>query len=1148
MFSWSFDKRRAFLRLFWLFLFILLFVILVTSSVPSQAASTTLVISEVMYDPTTAEPANEWIEVYNLSASTIDLTNYKIGDEETSGGGEGMFLFPAGSTIAPNQVIIIANQAPAFNTAYGFNPDYELLASDPAVPDMSRYNAWAGGNVGLSNSGDEVLLLDPSDTLVDSLSWGSSNWAFNPDAPDVSADHTLERDPADVDTDTAADWVDQATPDPGNVNGGATPTDTPTSPPPTVTPTVTNTPPAGCGKTSSYTAVWEIQGNGHTSPLDGTTVNNVRGIVTADFQAGTGGPQEPRGFFIQAHETDCDPATSDGILVYASSTIHNINVGDLVEIDNSSVSEYQGFSAFIWELTVTELVCTSACTVTTLQSNYGLPAPEEYDPPADELSALAYNEAREGMLMQVTVDTTVIAPINAFNEFVVVRGANQDRLHHDSTDDGRAIMVDGDGVASANCGADGFGYIKTFDAVGYNPAGNSVIYGPLNYNFNFYKIQQDDDTYCISHTPGDDSSYDPADNPAPAGDTNTLTIASLNAWNFFDTNDDPNKSDPIPTTTEYDRKSLKRANAICDANGLNRPHIIGLQEVENDTVLQKLVNDIATICGETYNYHTLAAPDNRSIEVAYLTRADVVTVLDFNDRQGCSATDWSISYQPGDHPPDITCSGATPHYLFNRPPLHLEAQITLAGSTQTLHIFANHFKSKLPSASCAITDCTDRRVAQAQHVDTLVDDLLLSDPNANIIVMGDLNDYYNSDPLDVLDQTNGVLYNVWADLAGPPSTGQGTIARYSYIHNASSQTLDHLLVSSALNQLSRTVSPRHLNVDWPGSHVDDNTMFRASDHDFLLVAFDFASGTPPTPTPTNTPVPPTATPTPTATNTPTPTATNTPTPTPTNTPTPTPTPTSGDILYLSSTSGGNAGGVSFADEDILEYDLTTGTWAMYFDGSDVGLGGNSSADVDAFTFLNDDTILLSFSGAPNITGVGTVDDSDIVQFTPTSLGTTTAGTFSLFFDGSDVGLATNSEDIDAIGVAPDGRLIISTIGAHNALGVAGSDEDFLIFTATSFGDNTSGTWETYFDGSDVDLGGVSTEDIYGGWVDSLTNNIYLTARDAYSVPGVSGDRDDIFICTPGSLGVNTTCTYSLFWDGDLFGFGNEIIDGLFILR
>ncbi len=1172
-------------KLIWLLpLAIFLFILAGTSA---RAASNTMVISEVLYDPTTAEPDGEWVELYNMSGLTIDLSVYKVGDEETSGGGEGMFQFPAGASIAPGQVIVIAENAAAFATNYGFSPDYEFTANDAGVPDMVKYTAWAGGNIGLGNSGDEILLLDGTDTLVDSVSWGSSNWAFNPDAPDVAAGHSLERNPADADTDTAVDWLNQSVPAPGSVVlSGPTPTPilpTFTPPPgPTATPAPpTPTPDPSCGKSSVYTATWEIQGSGAISPLDGLTVNNVRGIVTADFQAGTGGPQEPRGFFIQAHEPDCDAATSDGLLVYSSTSAKTFNVGDLVELDGGSVSEYQGPASFTWESTVTELVCTASCTATIVQAGYGLPIAEEYAPPADDVAAEAYNEAREGMLMQVTTDSTVIGAANQYNEFIVRRGLNQDRLHRDDAQHGDLIMVDGDGYAAANCGTDGFGYIKTFDTVNYNPGGGNAIYGPLNYNFNLYKIQQDDDTYCIGHTAGNDASYSPISNPPPAADANTLTVASMNAWNFFDTNNDPNKSDPIPTQADYDQHSLKLSAAVCDPNGLNRPLIVGMQEVENDTVLQKLVGDIANNCGETYNYHTLAGPDGRSIEVAFLTRADRVTVLSVNDRQGCSATNWGISYQPNDHPADVTCSGGTPYYLFNRPPLELQAQITLGGNVETVTVIANHFKSKLTSASCAISDCTDRRVEQAQHVDNLVDGILAGDPNANIIVLGDLNDYYNSDPLDALDPTFGVLTNVWADLAGPPSTGQGTIARYSYIHDGVAQTLDHMLVSAAMNARARVVSPRHVNVDWPGSHLLDNSMYRASDHDFLLAGFDFtgvaptatpipptatplpptatpipptatpipptATPLPPTATPlppTATPIPPTATPLPpTATPIP-PTATAVP-PTPTPIP-PTPTPPpAADVVYVSSTSGGNISGVAFKDEDILAYDTGTGSWSLYFDGSDVGIGGT---DIDAFAIQADGSILMSFNSATfSVPGVGTMEDSDIFRFVPTSLGANTAGSFEWYFDGSDVGLTTNGEDVDGMAVLSDGRIIVSLLGSFSVNGASGKDEDLIAFTPSALGAATSGTWAMYFDGSDVALANASSEDVWGTWADA-NGDIYLSTKGAFSVTGASGNGADIFTCGAPTTGSATSCTFSLYWEGSLNGFGGEIADGIHIGR
>ncbi|MEZ4771002.1 MAG: hypothetical protein R2844_21610 [Caldilineales bacterium] len=296
------------------------------------------------------------------------------------------------------------------------------------------------------------------------------------------------------------------------------------------------------------------------------------------------------------------------------------------------------------------------------------------------------------------------------------------------------------------------------------------------------------------------------------------------------------------------------------------------------------------------------------------------------------------------------------------------------------------------------------------------------------------------------------------------------------------------------------------------------------------------------PTATDTPVPPTNTPIPpTATNTPVPpTATNTPVP-----PTPTSTPVSaGDVIYVSSTTNGNSGGVAYNDEDIVAYDTSTGTWSMYFDGSDVGITG----DVNAFAFMPDGSILMSLDVATSITGLGSVDDSDIIRFTPTSLGTNTAGTFSWYFDGSDVGLTTNSEDIDTVGFAPDGQLIISTVGSFSVNGVSGNDEDLVAFSQSSLGATTSGTWSLYFDGSDVGLNNASTEEINGAWIDPANNDLYLTVLGAFSVPGLSGDGADIFICAPGSLGSTTSCTYRSYWDGSANGFAGEIADGVRIVK
>lgn len=248
-------------------------------------------------------------------------------------------------------------------------------------------------------------------------------------------------------------------------------------------------------------------------------------------------------------------------------------------------------------------------------------------------------------------------------------------------------------------------------------------------------------------------------------------------------------------------------------------------------------------------------------------------------------------------------------------------------------------------------------------------------------------------------------------------------------------------------------------------------------------------------------------------------------------------------LYVSSTTSGAAGGVSFQDEDILNYDVTTGVWRLYMDGSDVGL---ATVDVDAFTFLPDGSLLLSFDASFDLSDLGTVDDSDIVQFTPTQLGPATSGDFTLYFDGSDVDLTTDAEDIDAFALTPDGQLVVSTLGTAvvNGVGLTAVDEDLMLFDAVSLGEATAGSWSIYFDGSDADLSALD-EDIWGTWIDEATGDVYLSTQGAFSVPGLEGDGADIFVCHPLSLGDVTLCVYDLlpYWDGSAHGFAGEILDG-----
>ena len=252
------------------------------------------------------------------------------------------------------------------------------------------------------------------------------------------------------------------------------------------------------------------------------------------------------------------------------------------------------------------------------------------------------------------------------------------------------------------------------------------------------------------------------------------------------------------------------------------------------------------------------------------------------------------------------------------------------------------------------------------------------------------------------------------------------------------------------------------------------------------------------------------------------------------------------VVYVSSTTSGNVDGVWFADEDILAYGTVSDSWERYFDGSDVGLRYN---DVNAFHIADDGTILMALKKPQRVGGFW-ADDSDVIAFSPTSLGKHTAGTFEKVFDGSDVGLSTDAEEIDALAVTPDGRLLLSTSGSlkvpRSGGGTLwGADEDLIVFNAESFGTSTAGSFERYFDGSDVGLRN-SSEDVWGAWVDPFSGDIAITTKANYWVPGLNGDKEDIIVFSPDSLGYQTAGTFFPGWDGDEHGLSGEYLDGLFV--
>jgi len=205
-------------------------------------------------------------------------------------------------------------------------------------------------------------------------------------------------------------------------------------------------------------------------------------------------------------------------------------------------------------------------------------------------------------------------------------------------------------------------------------------------------------------------------------------------------------------------------------------------------------------------------------------------------------------------------------------------------------------------------------------------------------------------------------------------------------------------------------------------------------------------------------------------------------------------------------------GLDVKNDDIVAYDGHQ--FAKFFDGSDVGL---SDLEIDAFAMMNDSQLLISFSqeftvdadhALPGMSG--TVDDSDVLLFDANSLGEITRGVFSMYLDGSKVGLDTDEADIDALAVLPDGRMIISTVGNVTVHGIDARDEDLLALSPRQTGLPTESDWKVYFDGSDAELATESSEDIDAVAIDGA-GNILLSTRGDFAVGTVKGSAADVVV-------------------------------------
>jgi predicted extracellular nuclease len=557
-----------------------------------------------------------------------------------------------------------------------------------------------------------------------------------------------------------------------------------------------------------------IQGDGESSPLEGTEVTTPGNVITAIG---------PEGFFIQtpAGSDDGDPNTSEGIYVALGSPYGGY-VGEEVDV-TGTVAEFYGFTQLEGPFAI--LPSGPLVLPTPVVFDAATPSPD----PTTPSCALEY-ECYEGML--VSAAGLVVGPTQTFGtdptaEFFAIATAGPQPFREIGAEypgmiglpptvpifDGNPEIfeVDPDKLGLPNMTA--------------KPGDTYLVSGPLGYEFSGWEIWAWDQ---LAITPGA-SVVEPV-RPAGPGE---MTVASLNMYRHYDDIDDPLTQDDIVPTDEFQRRQTKFRRYILDV--LRAPDILGVQEVENLAVLSALAADIESADPTViYSAHLVPGNNGFGMNVGYLVRDTVqsvtVTQLGFDD----ILVGWGYK-------------------LFDHPPLLVQGTwVGDGGPGFDIAVMNNHTRS-LSGVDDPYDDfAREKRFQQAQSIASKVQDLQTVEPNTPLVLVGDYNAFQFTDGyVDVIGQIRGEVTPEHNVLSGPVIT-RPTLAdeiermppgeRYSYLFQGTHQVFDHALTNRAAQPYVTGQQFGRGNAESPGFLIlDDSIPDRSSDHDGLVLFLDTAS-------------------------------------------------------------------------------------------------------------------------------------------------------------------------------------------------------------------------------------------------------------------------------------------------------------------
>ncbi|MET9735794.1 endonuclease/exonuclease/phosphatase family protein [Streptomyces sp. NPDC006458] len=571
--------------------------------------------------------------------------------------------------------------------------------------------------------------------------------------------------------------------------------------------------------------VHDIQGTTRTSPYAGKQVTDVTGIVTGVRTYGSS-----RGFWIQDPEADADPATSEGVFVFTGSTPKGVAVGDLVKV-SGTVSEFVPGGTASGNQAVTEI---TKPVTTVVSSGNAVPAavtldadsvPDAYVPDGDRTAdgsvggltlepsayALDLYESLEGMNVQVA-DARVVGATDPFTELWVTVKPQE----HDSR---RGGTVYGS-YAAQNSGRiqiQSLGAAADFPVanVGDTLAGTTA--GPLDYNqFGGYTL--------VAGRLGTLESAGLERETTRRQQPGELAVATYNVENLD------------PSDTSFD------AHASAIVNNLKSPDIVSLEEIQDnngavkdgtvaaDRTVQKLIDAIVAAGGPAYDWRSIDPVDladggepGGNIRQVFLFNPQRVS---FTDRAGGDATTAAgvtevrgkaaLTLSPGRIDP------ANAAWANSRKPL--AGEFVFRG--RTVIVVANHFNSKGGDQSLTsqfqppARNSETQRHAQATVVNTFVKDVLAVQRNADVVVLGDINDFEFSGTAQILEGDG----ELWSAIKSLPRK-----ERYSYVYQGNAQTLDQILVSPSVR--------RGCDFEYDSVHINAEFNDQISDHDPQVLRF-----------------------------------------------------------------------------------------------------------------------------------------------------------------------------------------------------------------------------------------------------------------------------------------------------------------------